>query len=129
MAERYLECGCEGINHDTVVIDVTNSFYATREVKKKVVTKLKPEYKPGFTKLTINFTLPLDEPKEVSLPIFMGTDLPPRNNMAKYADNQPKVYLVCWQVDIISFKYGFYIKTNEGDIIITNQYANVKYMI
>jgi len=129
LTERYLEHKCEGISYDTVVVDVTDTFYITSEVKKKTVTKLKPEYKPGFTKLTIAFTLPLDEPKEVSLPILMGTDLPPRNNMAKYADNQPKVYLVCWQVDIISFRYGFYVKTNEGDAIFTNQYANVKYII
>jgi len=111
------------------VHDITSEFYEYNEVqvRKDRVMKctLKPEFGVGFA----DMTLYIDEPHEDStvklkVPLILGTDLLPRNNLKKIESLNPKVYLITWRESSQSVRYATAITCDAGIGIWSNFFAD-----
>lgn len=109
--------------------DITSTFYRneTKKVKKETVdcVVLKEEYTSGFRDLTIKINEVYDSKVvSVPVPIILGTDLPPRNNLKKLEDHNPKVYLITWRESTQSIRYATIIDCDTGVGIWSNFFAD-----
>lgn len=104
-------------------------FYDREEkvVKKDVVVKsvLKPEFVVGFRDMSID----IEESYEGSacklkIPLILGTDLLPRNNLKKLEELNPRVYLITWRESKNSLRYATVIECDSGIGIWSNFFAD-----
>lgn len=109
--------------------DITSVFYDREEkvVKKDVVVKsvLKPEFVVGFRDMSID----IEESYEGSactlkIPLILGTDLLPRNNLKKLEELNPRVYLITWRESKNSVRYATVIECDSGIGIWSNFFAD-----
>jgi len=109
--------------------DITDVFYQIDDkITKGVVTKictLKPEYTTNFKNLLIPITEICNE-KNISLnvPLILGIDLLPRNNLKKLETLSPKVFLLTWRESERSLRYATVIECETGIGIWSNFYAD-----
>lgn len=109
--------------------DITSTFYDKEEktVKGVVQTKytLRSEYVVGFRDLSIDIEeLYNDSPVKLKVPLVMGTDLLPRNNLKKLEALAPTVYLLTWRESENSIRYATVIDSDTGVGIWSNFYAD-----
>lgn len=109
--------------------DVTDVFYNREEkiVKKTPVTHsiLKPEFIVGFQDMSID----IQEPYEgavvtLKVPLILGTDLLPRNNLKRLEDQNPTVHLITWRESKNSIRYATIIRCDSGIGIWSNFFAD-----
>lgn len=110
------------------VHDVTDTFYRTIEKKKGkdilLLKELKPEYGVGHKVVEI----PLDinhntGVKKLVFPITLGLDLPPRNNLKRMEDLNPRVSIVTWFRSPQIVQYMGIIETDDAIGVWTNYFA------
>lgn len=109
--------------------DITDRFYdiETKEVRKETVTKhiLKKEFGVGFRDLIIEVKEEyLGQPLAVKVPLLLGVDLLPRNNLKKLEDESPKVYLITWKDSENTIRYATVIECESGVGIWSNYFAD-----
>lgn len=109
--------------------DITSTFYDREEktVKGVVQTKhtLKSEYVVGFRDLSIDIEeLYNDSLVKLKVPLLLGTDLLPRNNLKKLEALSPTVYLLTWRESENSIRYATIIDSDTGIGIWSNFYAD-----
>ena len=59
----------------------------------------------------------------------MDTELPSRNALKRIEDINPQVFVLTWNEDVRSYRYGVYVKTDEGFAIIAAIHANLRIMV
>lgn len=109
--------------------DITDTFYDREErvVRKEILTKyiLKPEYVVGFRDLAVSIEETFDaQTVELKIPLILGTDLLPRNNLKKLEDLTPHIYLITWRESKNSIRYATVIECDSGIGIWSNFFAD-----
>lgn len=109
--------------------DVTSVFYdkEEKEVKKELQVKyiLKPEFVVGYRDMSIDIEEPFEGSAcKIKVPLILGTDLLPRNNLKKLEDQKPTVYLVTWRETRNSIRYATVIECETGIGIWSNFFAD-----
>ena len=111
------------------VHDITPIFYDKKDVlvKKDTVVKyiLKDEFVVGFSELSIYVQEPLEGvSQKLKIPLILGIDLLPRNNLKKLEPYSPKVYLITWREGRKSLRYATIVDCDKGIGIWSNFYAD-----
>jgi hypothetical protein len=109
--------------------DVTDKFYdiEVKTVKKESVSKyvLKPEYTSALKNTVISVDAKYKESVDkVNVTVLLGLDLPPRNNLKKLEDQQPRIYLITWRDSEKTLRYAFIIECVTGIGIWSNYFAD-----
>lgn len=109
--------------------DITNIFFNIEEkkVKSSIVNKyiLKDDFTVGFKDfhVTINESY-LDSTVKIKIPLILGTDLLPRNNLKKLENESPKVFVITWRESQHSIRYATVIECESGIGIWSNFFAD-----
>lgn len=109
--------------------DITNFFYDVQEKGGKHETSLKyilkPEFVVGFTNTKVTVTEPY-EGKDcvVNVPLILGLDLIPRNNLKKLENLNPKIHLITWRESKNSLRYATVIDCDDAIGIWSNFYSD-----
>lgn len=116
------------------VHDITDTFYTYAEVqvrKDKVMkATLNATFEVGFKDMSVIIEEPYEGAlKKLKIPLILGTDLLPRNNLKKLEPNSPKVYMVTWREGEKSLRYATVIETDEGVGIWSNFFADRVFFI
>ena len=133
LLDRFLDYRDNGFNQTDNNIqmnahDVTSVFYHKEEklVKDEIKIKytLKPEYVVGFRDMSIDVEEPFEGSAcQIKVPLILGTDLLPRNNLKKLEEQKPTVYLVTWRETRNSIRYATVIECESGIGIWSNFFA------
>lgn len=128
---EYREIGydCADNNIALHAHDITNTFFDTveKQVKKEIVTKyiLKPEFGVGFRDMKVTVQEPHNgQLVSIEIPLILGIDLLPRNNLKKLEDEHPKVSLITWRESINSLRYATIVECDSGIGIWSNFFAD-----
>jgi hypothetical protein len=70
---------------------------------------------------TVNYKNKVDT---VELPVLFGLDIPPRNNLKKLEEHEPKIYLITWRDSERTLRYAFIIECKTGIGIWSNYFAD-----
>lgn len=97
-------------------IDITEQFF-TIDSKNKVICTLKN----GNNIKEVIFT---KDDAEYKIPLILGIDILPRNNIKKMEDSNPKITLVVDNINKKILEYYIIIENNTGKAIYCNFYAN-----
>lgn len=134
MLNKFLERKINDFPADTTgnpvnVHDITHIFFDKKDVviKKETIVKysLKPEYVVGFTDMAIHIQEPLEGvSQKLKIPLILGIDLLPRNNLKKLEPYSPKVYLITWREGHKSLRYATVIDCDKGVGIWSNFFAD-----
>lgn len=105
--------------------DITKTFFDI-EVKKEVNKyTLKPEFGVGFKDIIIEVPeLYKDQLVSVKVPLILGTDLLPRNNLKKLETEKPIVTLITWRDSEVTLRYATIIDCTSGVGIWSNFFAD-----
>lgn len=111
------------------VHDITHIFYDKKDVlvKKETILKyeLKSEYVVGFTDMAVHIHESLEGvSQKLKIPLILGIDLLPRNNLKKLEPFSPKVYLITWREGQKSLRYATVIDCDKGVGIWSNFFAD-----
>lgn len=109
------------LSGDYTVIDITGYFYDFSMVNGKSVCKLKTEYIVGFK--DTQFTLDVDihgKLYKIDVPIVLGGDLIPRNNLKKLESMDPKIDLIVYPESNMVIRYACIIKCSDAIGIWSN---------
>ncbi len=114
---------------DFASFDITDNFYNKEQKKKKDeiidVYTLKADIKPGLKNVPIKLNVPVaGKEHSVVIPLLLGGDILPRNNLKKLEEMQPTISLITWSTSSHAFKYACVIKTNSGIGIWSNYYTD-----
>lgn len=109
--------------------DITDRFYdiETKVTKKDTTINhvLKKEFGVGFRDLMIEIKESyIDREITVKVPIILGIDLLPRNNLKKLEEESPKVYLITWKESENTIRYATIIECDSGVGIWSNYFAD-----
>lgn len=107
--------------------DITEVFYTKSESNKNkgVVSTLKPEYVVGFKDLKVAVNVMCGNATQtVTVPLVLGADLLPRNNLKRLEVINPSVHLLTWKESEQSLRYACVVKTDTGIGIWSNFFAN-----
>jgi len=105
--------------------DITELFFSITEKAGKIKYELKSEFGVGFRDTLIDIKLPyLGKEKVVKIPLILGTDLLPRNNLKKLETETPKVTLITWNDSDITIRYATIIECVSGVGIWSNFFAD-----
>jgi ribonuclease HI len=109
--------------------DVTDRFYdfESKLVKKELITKhvLKPEFTSALKNIKVSATVTYKEKiDKIELPVLFGLDIPPRNNLKKLEEHEPKIYLITWRDSERTLRYAFVIECKTGIGIWSNYFAD-----
>lgn len=109
--------------------DITDVFFDKEEktVKKETVVKLvlKPKFNVGFRDLVVEVEEPFeDKMKTIKVPLILGSDILPRNNLKKLEDHNPIVHLITWRDSLNSLRYATVIECDTGIGIWSNFFAD-----
>lgn len=110
--------------------DITEHFFLRNEKKAKdgsvsIDHALKPELIVGFKDLAVHT---VRDGREFKIPLLLGTDLPPRNNLKRLESLKPKVTLLTYTEADRSFRYCTIIECSNGVGIWSNFYADKIFM-
>lgn len=105
--------------------DITKLFFSISEKAGKIKYELKSEFGVGFRDILIDITVPyLGKEKVVKIPLILGTDLLPRNNLKKLETETPKVTLITWNDSDVTIRYATIIECETGVGIWSNFFAD-----
>ena len=111
----------------TDYFDITDQFYnyETKLVKKeeRIICSLKPEITTAQTEMILNITY-RDHLKTLRVPIEMGLDMLPRNNLKKLEEHSPKIFLVTWQETPTVIRYATIIDSDIGVGLWSNYFSD-----
>lgn len=109
--------------------DITSEFYTTEtKLQKKEMTVksvLKTDMKVGMK----DYMLDIEEPHngnlvKIKVPIVLGLDTLPRNNLKRLEPENPKVFLITWRESENSLRYATIVKCDSGIGIWSNFFAD-----
>ncbi len=103
------------------VIDITDKFFTTEEVKNKQVTSLNKDLTVGAANLDLVISY---QNKDTKVPIVLGVDLPTRNKLKKLEETNPKIKLILWAISENSFRYCCVIDCDLGQGVWSNYFAD-----
>lgn len=120
---------CPSNNQQIKAHDITDIFYhpVEKKVGKTVVHKaeLKPEFVVGYRNHLLHLDIPhLGSTETIKVPLVLGIDLPPRNNLKQIESETPKVYLISWKESEYALRYCTVIQMSSGIGIWSNFYAD-----
>lgn len=124
---RYKETGYNSRcnSNNLQAHDITDTFYHVNERaikgESKIVHNLKSEYGVGCKHLKVTITRN-DTPVEV--PMILGLDILPRNNLKKLESLNPNISLLTWSEAPKSFRYATVIECNTGIGIWSNFFSD-----
>lgn len=109
--------------------DITNQFYDSsvkmKNKKSTTVMSLKPEIKVGISDITVAIDRTLSERVEkIVIPLILGLDLPPRNNLKRMEVMNPSVYLLSWMDSDQAMRYACVIEAGNDVGIWSNFYCD-----
>jgi hypothetical protein len=86
---------------------------------------LKPEFGVGAKSLSVTITLSINGvDKEITVPLVLGLDIPPRNSLKHIEDLNPKINLITWQDSENSVRYASIVEIDSGIGIWSNYFAD-----
>ena len=107
---------------------VTEFFFEKAPPKKPGgLTKLilKPEFIPGFRDTRIPVTVKYKQTqKHIKIPIIMGLDTPPRNNVKRLETLNPCLDLITWKESEHSLRYAVVVSCDDGVGIWSNFFSD-----
>ena len=120
---------CPTNNQHIRAHDITQVFFQTTEKKvgKTTVakTELKPEFVVGYKNHLLEVNVPhLGNTETIKVPLILGIDMPPRNNLKQLEAEAPKVYLITWKESDFALRYCTVIQVDTGIGIWSNFYAD-----
>lgn len=137
LLDKFLHYRAVGYDHTANNIqlnghDITEVFYSKEEriSKKDPVTKyaLKPEYVVGYRDMTLSIVERYEGAEcDMKVPIVLGMDILPRNNLKKLEELNPSVYLITWRESRNSLRYATIIECDDGIGIWSNFFADKIY--
>lgn len=109
--------------------DITDVFYKNTEKQVGKTIVIKTELKEEFTVGYRNHLIELEYPhhgivETLKIPLILGIDLPPRNNLKQIESEAPKVYLISWKESEYALRYCVVIQAKTGTGIWSNFYAD-----
>lgn len=109
--------------------DITSSFYNKEEktVKGEVQVKysLLPEFIVGFRDMSVDVEEQYKSSQvKLKVPLILGSDILPRNNLKKLEEHKPTVYLLTWRESENSIRYATIIDSETGIGIWSNFFAD-----
>jgi ribonuclease HI len=109
--------------------NVTSTFYdiESKLVKKEIVEKyiLKSDFTSALKNISVTATVNYKNKVDtVELPVLFGLDIPPRNNLKKLEEHEPKIYLITWRDSERTLRYAFIIECKTGIGIWSNYFAD-----
>lgn len=111
--------------------DVTDIFF-NKEVNKKgnaVKTVLKNDINIGMEKFTVTIEEQYNrENKKIPIPLILGIDLLPRNNLKRLEDLNPKIYIITWREFEDCLRYAVVIECDDGVGIWSNFFSDRIYL-
>lgn len=123
--------GFDAVSNNTEIHshDITSIFFDIEEKLIKgvptVKKTLKPEYNVGFSDMKIDIVEPY-EGKDVAIkvPLILGMDLLPRNNLKRLEGDNPSIHLITWRESVNSIRYATVVECSTGIGIWSNYYSN-----
>jgi ribonuclease HI len=114
--------------------DITSIFYDKEEKKVKGAIEhhlvLKPEFGVGYQNKVIDIQEPCDgESINVKVPLVLGSDLIPRNNLKHLESLNPKLNLITWRESKNSLRYATIIESDDGVGIWSNFFADKIFLV
>ena len=112
--------------------DITDRFFTREEVMKKkeltTVYKLHKDFSSGsdtmkFVKIDVQLEVN-GVPRVVTIPLGIGLDILPRNNMKRLEPLSPKVTLATWRDSELAIRFATIISCADGVGIWANYFAN-----
>lgn len=128
---KYREIGTD--QHDNTFKvnfhDITSTFYDKSEKIVKKEVKEIYTLRADITSAVKEMSLPIVESYHgtdvtLNVPINLGTDILPRNNLKKLETDNPTVFIVTWRESPKSIRYATVIECNSGIGIWSNFYAD-----
>lgn len=105
--------------------DITEFFFSVTEKAGKTKYELKSEFGVGFRDTLIDIELPYQGSKvSVKIPLILGIDLLPRNNLKKLETESPIVTLITWNDSESTVRYATIIDCVSGIGIWSNFFAD-----
>lgn len=109
--------------------DATTTFYNKEEktVKGETLTTytLRPEFVVGFRDMSIDIEETYKGSRvKLKVPLILGTDVLPRNNLKKLETHKPTVYLLTWRESENSLRYATVVDCESGIGIWSNFFAD-----
>lgn len=136
--EELLECFKQHRSGQASTIDqqrtglqfhnLTDLFFEQVPAKKKnttPVTQLKAEYIVGFRNMDVTVNVMCGGvARPVTVPLVLGADLLPRNNLKRLEGLSPEVFLMTWKESEQSIRYACVVASSTGLGIWSNFFAN-----
>lgn len=109
--------------------DITDTFFdiEIKKVKGQEKTKhiLKKTVDEDGKKMKLTIKEPLNnEAKELTIPLILGMDILPRNNLKKLEGSNPVIHLITWRESRTSVRYATVIQTNDAVGIWSNFFSD-----
>jgi len=102
-------------------IDITDRFYDVTGSKRA----LKPEFIVGFKDLSLAVEIQHNgQTRSISVPLSLGGDLLPRNNLKRIETMQPQITLLIWEESYNVYRYACAIQVEDALGIWSNYYSN-----
>ena len=105
--------------------DITDTFYHQNERvikgESKIIHNLKSEYGVGCRHLKVSI---VRNDISAEVPMILGLDILPRNNLKKLESLSPKIYLLTWSESPKSFRYATVIQCESGIGIWSNFFSD-----
>ena len=99
------------------VIDITEIFYDITEKK----TILKDKFIVGYRDITIDINV---NNRSLSIPLCLGGDLLPRNNLKRLEGSKPTLKLLVWEESPLSYCYAIITSITGAVGVWSNYYSN-----
>jgi ribonuclease HI len=108
-------------------LDITDEFFTTEMKGHKPSTTLNASITMNMSELMLVKVLDTSY-QPVKIPLVLGLDILPRNNLKKLEKHNPSVHLVTWKDSPVSVRYGVIIDSELGIGIYSNFYADKLYL-
>lgn len=110
---------------DYQIIDITHHFFDKEIKKDKAIVTLKSVYGVGCKSAILDVDTELDGQKiSLKIPLTLGLDLIPRNNLKRIETLNPKVLLVLWRESALMYRCHCIIECDTGIGIWSNFFSN-----
>lgn len=101
-----------GFTHIKHVMDITSYLYDVSDTGKKVKVTTK-DYTKGYVDVPVDFTSDERHVKS-TVRVNLYIDTPPALVLGRFKTINPVVKLFVWELGPYTFRYGIFIKTDEG---------------
>lgn len=107
------------------LFDITQHFFHMETKKTGTAHTLKPEYVVGYREKFIDLN-EIISGRSVSLkiPLILGGDLLPRNQLKQIEDYAPAIYLMVWAESDVLYRYVCLVEVEGAVGIWSNYYSN-----